>query len=518
MRPDHLQSTDISPNGHRSVLDVRSATKTFGTATVLRDVHLAIDAGEVHALVGQNGSGKSTLIKILAGFHVPDPGIELRLRGQLVDVPVSPDVLHTYGIAFMHQDSSLDPEMSVLENYRVTSLRYRRKLAVCNWRTWQRELRAELLRFGVDVDVNAPVGALAESDRAIVSLQRALSLLGDEGGVLVLDEPTAALDADGVRKLFNAIRTVKRQHAGVLIVTHDLDEVIEIADTVTVLRDGMVVDAGRVSDFDHKRLVASIVGREIDALYPPPGTHVPGDAVVVAESLTGETATDVSFSLRSGEILGVTGIAGMGHEELPDLVYGSKHRVAGTVRTAEGARIRGPRDAIRAGIVLVPEDRHGRSCEVQSSVRDNVVLPALGAFYRRGVLSDRRQAAAASEAIESLDVRPPDVTRLMGELSGGNQQKAVLARWLGVFPDARVLLLHEPTHGVDVGARHDIFQVVRDAADDGAAVMLVSNEYEDLAQLCDRVLVMRQGRIAAELRGPGIDDGELAAIAMSGQR
>ncbi|MFL5838924.1 MAG: sugar ABC transporter ATP-binding protein [Thermoleophilaceae bacterium] len=469
-----------------ALLTVRDLRKSFGGTEALRGVSLDVRAGEVHGLVGQNGSGKSTLIKILSGYHVADDG-EVVAAGE-------------GALDFVHQDLGLVGTMSALENLRVG--RYETgRLGRIRWRAERGRVTALLKRFELDIDPDTPIERLSQAERAIVAIMRAIDDLEQHhgAGVLVLDEPTAALPANEVGRLFNAVRRITEAGSGVLFVTHNLDEVFEITDRVTVLRDGALVRSADTAELTEKTLIELIVGHALGDIYPVPAGRL-ADAALEVDGLTGAVVERLTFAARRGEILGLTGLVGAGQDEVPYLVYGATVPAAGGVRV-DGRLLEhpGPERSLAAGLVLLPADRHRLSAIPGATVKENVTLPVLRRFRRGPRLDHRAERTAVQDVLGRFDVRPADPDRPLVKLSGGNQQRALLGRCLRMDP--RVLLLHEPTQGVDVGARRGIFEMLRDAAAAGASIVYSSVEYEDLANVCDRVLVFRRGRVVAELEG-----------------
>ena len=473
----------------------------------------------MHALLGQNGSGKSTLIKVLAGYHAADEGV-VELRGERLELPLPTAELRRRGLAFVHQELGLVDTMSVLENLRVGRFRTGPGRRI-RWRSERRRARALLRSFDLEVDPRTPVGRLSRTARAIVAIIRALDdmrALGTDGeldeepranGLLVLDEPTASLPEDEVRLLFDAMRRVADTGSSVLFVTHRLEEVLGACDVVSVLRDGRHVATERIDRVDERRLIGLILGRDLEALYPETD-HRAGEPVLRADGLTGDVAHDVSLTLRRGEILGLTGLVGAGHDELPYLVYGARRPAAGAVEVG-GRRIEetSPQRARDCGVALLPADRQRQAGIPRATVKENVTLPVLRRYRRFGRLDHGRERRDVRDVLRRFHVRPPDPGRRLDTLSGGNQQKALLARWIEIGP--QVLLLHEPTQGVDVGSRREIFELLEAAVERGTAVLYASAEHEDLARLCDRVLVFRRGRIAHELVGAALTKESIAA-------
>ncbi|MDO8186529.1 sugar ABC transporter ATP-binding protein [Conexibacter sp. CPCC 205706] len=549
-------------------LDAAGISKTFGAVRVLHDVGLTLARGEIRALVGRNGCGKSTLIKVLAGVHAPDAGGRLALAGRPVALPVRAADLRAHGLAFVHQDLALEEEAPVIDN-----------LLVGRWATagggripWRRERRRAteaLARFGVEVDVRRPLRELSQLERALVAIVRALLELPDDGGVLVLDEPSAFLPAEDVERLFAAVRTAAAGGTAVVYVSHRLEEVLALADSVTVLRDGRHVvtrplagapapdapapgtpapDAPARDASAHAltkdALVELILGQRLEAFYPSLAAPAAAGAPVLrAEGLRGRVVRDLSLTVGAGEIVGVTGLAGSGFDELPYLLFGSggarggivtiagahaqNRGAAGANRGATGAnrgatganrgadvRIEAtaldPSRAVAAGVALLPADRGRQSGVPELSVAANVSLPALGRFARVGRIDRRAERHAVRELIARVGVVPPDERLQLGQLSGGNQQKALLAKWLQLDP--RVLLLHEPAQGVDVAAKHELMARIEQAAERGAGVLIASAEGEDLAHLCHRVLVLHGGRLVAELRGDEVSEERIAEL------
>jgi ribose transport system ATP-binding protein len=455
----------------------------------------------VHGLLGQNGSRKSTLIKILAGYHAPDAGGTLAVRGERVELPLRPADPRRLGLAFVHQDLALVDTATVLENLRVG--RYETR---AGWRIpWRRErqaVRAALARFGLGISPDASVASLREVDRAMVAILRALEQLRVvERGVLVLDEPTAYLPRDGVERLFAAVREIAGMGFAVLFVTHRLEEVTAITDRVSVLRDGALVACEPTASLDEAALIERILGFSLDDLYPEPH-HARGDVVLRASGVSGSLVRDFSFELRRGEILGITGLLGMGWEQVPYLLFGAEPALGGELeilgRRLDLGRL-APREAMAAGIALLPANRLRDGSAPLATVTENMTLATLPRYYRNGLLRRRAEQSTVYRLMGHFDVRPREPGRSLSTLSGGNQQKVLIAKWFATHP--RVFLMHEPTQGVDVGARRQIFSHIRTAVEDGMPVVLASSEYEDLANLCDRVIVFRHGRPVSELAG-----------------
>jgi ribose transport system ATP-binding protein len=487
-------------------LHIRGLSKTFGPARALDDVNLDIARGEIHGLVGRNGSGKSTLIKILSGFHAPDDGASLEIGGVPVGLPLPSSEAFRLGLAFVHQDLGLLPDMTVMENIRIgrfgTAPGWR-----IRWKNERRIVADALARFGVRVSPDDLVGNLREVDRALVAIVRGLlDLQSHEHGILVLDEPTAYLPRDSVEQLFRTVRAVAAAGTAVVFVSHRLDEVMDLTDRTTVLRDGRVVGTVTTAASNEEELIQLILGGHLDDFYPEPS--VPGSKLALRVSgLSGAVAKSVDLDVHEGEIVGLTGIAGAGYDEVPYLLFGAKQSMSGTVQigaTVLDHTALSPRSTMAAGMALLPADRQRNSGVGDLTLTHNVSLPVLGTFFRGGRLRQRDERAKVSSLLVDYTVRPALPEAKMGQLSGGNQQKALLGKWMQRNPP--VLLLHEPTQGVDVGAKKDVFERLRAAAVGGAAVVFCSAEYEDLAHLCDRVVVFHEGRVAATLSGADLTE------------
>ncbi len=483
----------------------------------LDDVSLTVHTHEIHGLLGRNGSGKSTLIKILAGYHSPDPGGSLHVGGNDIPLPVQPGHATRLGVWFVHQDLGLIPQLSVLDNLLVNRYRPGAGWRI-QWKAERERVAQDLATFGIRVAVEAPVETLSAVERALVAIARAF---GDarrqHGGIIVLDEPTSYLPRDGVDRLFQAVRQVSASGTAVIFVSHRLDEVMTLTDRVSVLREGRLVDTVETSAVDESRLIELILGRRLEGLYPD-AHPVVRDIAVEVEGLRGAAVHNVSFAVHRGEILGLAGLVGMGQAEVASLLFGATQARSGTLRigkTASDLTTMTPRTAIDRGMVLVPAERLKAGGVASLTVRDNVSLPLLSTFSQRGWLRERQENNHVERVLRAFDVRPPLPARRLDTLSGGNQQKTLLAKWLQLDPP--VILLDEPSQGVDIGARKEIFDRIRAVADRGACAIMVSSEFEDLAGACDRVLIFRYGTIVGELQGPTLTADRLEEQAYSSE-
>lgn len=495
--------------GDEPLLVAEGLSKRFGARYVLWDAGLSLRPGEVRGLLGQNGSGKSTFIKILSGFHTAEPGGSVRIRGRPVHLPVPERLRRTLGLAFVHQDLALAPDESVTDNLRVNlfSTGHFRRIR------WQQEHEAAeqaLAELGLQVDPRRSIGELSQAEQTVVALARAIGELGNSGdGILVLDEVTASLPLNAVRQVFVAVRALREQGVGVLYVSHRLEEVFELTDSVTVLRDGRVMLDEATAVLDRQHLIQAIVGADLPDYVRHGNRAVAPTAANDAlrfEEVDGSVVQGVTVDgLDPGTIVGFTGLIGSGFEELLYLLSGARSAVRGRLcwkgHVFELASMT-PGSALARGIALLPADRKREGGLGEATVKENVSLPHLGQFWRHGWLSVRRERVNAASLLGSFQVRPDDPDVLLGALSGGNQQKALLAKVLAGKPE--VLMLVEPTHGIDVATKKDILEYIRSYAGIGNLVLLASSEYEELANVCDRVLILREGRIVADLVGADI--------------
>jgi ribose transport system ATP-binding protein len=490
-------------------LELRNLSKSFGGTHALRGVDLTILPGEVHGLLGENGSGKSTLIKVLAGFHEPEEGT-LLIDGEEVRLPLAPGQFRTLGMSFVHQDLGLVESLSVLENLRVAEIAASRSRWRISWRGERRRARETFERYGLILDPSATVADLKPVERALLAIVRALEeirAVGRGHGLLILDEPTVFLPKEGVERLFALVRDAAASGASILFVSHDLDEVLEITDRVTVLRDGKLVGTVVTRETTETTFVEMIIGRQLAALGEVGHADLTERRIGASvEGLTGRNVKDVSFEMHEGEIVGITGLIGSGFEEVPHLLYGARQAAAGRLVVRGDAldltRLT-PADAIDAGLALIPADRKTDGSVGSLPIVENMALSVLDRYFNGISLERRRMRRETAALMSDFDVRPNDPSLPYGAFSGGNQQKALLAKWFQTEP--RLLLLDEPTQGVDVGARQQIYGIIRTAVEErGMHVLCASSDYEQLAMLCDRVIVFGRGRIWRELVGADV--------------
>ena len=490
-----------------AALAVERLAKSFGPTRALDDVSFAVAPGRVHGLVGGNGSGKSTLIKILAGVHQGDPGGLLHVGGETIAADgMTPALAMGHGLRFVHQDPAVFLELTVAENLAIGSAAgFPARGGRIAWRELAARADAVLERFEVEARATDRLGDLRPAGRTMVAIARALQDRHDAGSVLVLDEPTASLPEHEVETLLEAIRRYAAAGETILYVSHRLEEVLAIVDDVTVLRDGAHVTTRSADGLSTDDLVAAIVGRRLDVTTPLGGATAPGDVRLAVDGLAGGPLKDVSLRVRAGEIVGIAGLLGSGRSELLRMIFGDHDRDAGSMALDASTHAPDtPAAAMGAGVAFVPEDRVRDAAFLDLSVTANLSAAQLGR-YRHGLrLRKGAERADATDSIAAFGIKGPGRDAPLSALSGGNQQKVILARWLRRSPRL-LLLLDEPTQGVDVGARAEIYDVIAAARADGLAVLLVSSDLEELAHVCDRVLILRDGRTTAEISGPGLD-------------
>jgi ribose transport system ATP-binding protein len=486
------------------MLDIRGLSKTFPGTRALAGIDFGVAEGEIHAVIGQNGSGKSTLVKILAGYHQADRFDSASLAGRPFALG-SARAAASAGLRFVHQDLGLIGSLSAAENLELISGRGP-WLRPVRWRKTRASARQAMGALGYEINVSMPVSQLASAERTAVAVARALAdQAAGEVRLLVLDEPTAALPGPEVDRLFTAVRAIKSRGVAVLFVSHHLNEVLAIADRVTVLRDGRQIATRATDGVTEHELADLMLGRrlasDLAGHSPPPAAPALSPILEVA-GLAGQLIRRLDLQVRPGEVVGITGLTGSGAEEAADLISGDAPR-AGLVRVG-GYELPGhdARAAIEAGIAFVPADRSEMALIPGWTVAMNITLPGLKVLRRHRLLNHHAERREAEQWLERLNIVPRRPASAIAELSGGNQQKVVLARWLR--QRARVLVLEEPTQGVDVGAKADIHELVDLAARDGAAVVVCSTDAGELARLCSSVVVLARGRVIEELTGEAV--------------
>jgi rhamnose transport system ATP-binding protein len=483
---------------------LRHVSKRFGATQALSDVSLELLPGSVHALVGENGAGKSTLVKILAGVHQPDTGdVAVEDRSVLIR---DPSAARSLGIAVVHQEPSLFPDLSVAENVYLAAPP-RGSLGRIDWAGARRRTSELFAQLDVRLDPAAPVRGLSMADQQLIEIAKALSF---DAHVLVLDEPTASLSAHEVERLFAIVRRLRDRGVAVLFVGHRLHEIYEICDSATVLRDGRHVITAPLAELSTADLIRHMVGRAV-SLFPK-GEATIGATLLEARQLAraGEFE-DISFAVRAGEIVGFAGLVGAGRTEIARALFGITRPTSGEiVLSGESVAFGSPSEAMNAGIAYVPEDRHQNGLVLDFSIAENVSLPILPRLFPRLFLSTRRERGMADEYITSLRIRTRGARQLVAALSGGNQQKVVIAKWLASNP--RVLILDEPTRGIDIGAKVEVHRIISDLASSGIGIILISSELPEVIAMSDRILVLHEGRLTAEIaRADATEEGIMFA-------
>jgi rhamnose transport system ATP-binding protein len=474
------------------ILALERVSMAFGAVRALQDVSIDLRGGEIHALAGENGAGKSTLVKILAGVHRPDEG-QVLLDGRPQDFR-GPGDAQQAGVAVIYQEPTLFPDLSVAENIFM-GRQPRAGLGRIDRRALRTATAGLFERLGVSLDPDRPARGLSIADQQIVEIAKALSR---NARVLVMDEPTAALSGNEVARLFTVARTLREQGCALLFISHRLEEIFDLCQRVTTLRDGRLIATEEIEGLTPDDLVQRMVGRELDTLYPKQDTTV-GEPVLEVARLTREGVfTDVSFEVRTGEIVALAGLVGAGRSEVARAVFGVDRYDAGSV-TVGGRRLPGgsPTAAMSAGIALVPEDRRQQGLVMDGSIERNIGLTTLRALRRGPLVSRRAERDRAADWAIRLQLKYARLSDAVGVLSGGNQQKVVLAKWLSTEPT--VLIVDEPTRGIDVGTKAEVHRLLSELAADGLAVLMISSDLPEVLGMADRVLVMHEGRLAAEI-------------------
>lgn len=497
----------MQPHSDKPVLTLSHITKRFGGNPAVNDVSLDVFPGEVVALLGENGAGKSTLIKVLAGVYTSDEG-QITFQGNVTASAAALKTATSQPIAFIHQDLGLIEWMTVAENMALV-MGFNRRFGLVNWRAVRERARSALEEVGIQLDPDARVFELSRTEKSLLAIARAVAVNAE---VLVLDEPTASLPANDVRHLFGVIERLKSRNVGMIYVTHRLDEVIEIADRICVMRDGKRVAEGVTADYKLHDLVEMIVGEALESnqRLALPEARPP---VLSLNQLCIDEVGPVSFSLQPGEMLALAGLRGAGQEEIGRMLFGLKQATSGQVIFRDTpCHPRSPREAIAAGISLVAGDRTGESLVMSMSVRENLFINPCASGHRLISHYGRRAELGASWwKVQLFDVRPKDVNLDISALSGGNQQKVVMARWMHL--NAPLLILEDPTAGVDVGAREEIYHLLNKALAEGVAVLVISNDLEEIAHICNRALVFNRGQVVGELRNEQVTFAGLLELA-----
>lgn len=512
---------NMKMNPKETALYIQNIKKSFGSTRALKGVDLVVEPGEIHGLLGQNGCGKSTLIKILAGYHEPDSGGELWINGEHVKLPVNPGEFAKYGISFVHQDLGLIPELSVLDNWTLNMVALTNDVCI-NWNKERKYAREIFERYGLKIDPDVIVATLGPVQKAMLAIIRAVENLKindvvktKKRGILVLDEPTVFLPRAEVNTLFNLVKSFASEGISIIFVSHDIDEVLELTDKFTVLRDGLNVGEGTTMLATKEQIIEIILGKRL-IRYQMDSSNADftfkGKDFVVAKNIKGLIVNDIDFNISPGEIVGITGLVGSGFEEIPYLLYGANDYQRGTVKLGDiliNLKYFSPKQAIKHQMALIPADRVGFGGVGSLSIEHNLNMQVMKKFSPIR-LQKKKLNENANELIQQYEVHPKDASLGFSQLSGGNQQKVLFAKWVQEVPS--LLLLHEPTQGVDVGTRQQIYRHINKVAQEGAAVLCSSSDYEELTQICNRVIVLVRGQIINELTGHQITKEQITTL------
>lgn len=474
------------------LIEARGISKQFGGVEVLSDVDLDLHAGEIHALLGENGAGKSTFAKILAGVHRPTRGT-LKLNGSKVDV-TNPIAAQKLGIALIHQEPISFPDLSIAENI-VMGRQGGGLLSRVPWAKIIADARQYLDMLGVSLDVTRPMRGLSIANQQMVEIARSLA---SDSKLIIMDEPTAPLTPREVHTLFNIARRLREEGRTIIFISHRLEEVRMLCDRVTIFRDGAHISTQRIDDISDEEIIKLMIGRTLKKFMRKHVAEI-GDVAMEVSNLSRPGAfEDVSFTLRCGEIIGLGGLVGAGRTDVARALFGVEPATSGYIRiNGANAMIHTPADAINLGMAFVPEDRAGHGIFATLSVEHNLTAAVPGKIAPNGFISRSLERGISRKAVDDLSIRLASLRQPIVELSGGNQQKAILARWLLTEPD--ILILDEPTRGIDIGVKAEFYDMIGDLAEQGRAILLISSELPELLSLCDRILVMSEGRITAEI-------------------
>lgn len=472
----------------KPVVELKNISKTFGGIKALKNVSLTVYPGEVHALVGENGAGKSTLMKVLAGVHYPDEGAQFFISGEQTVIKNPMDAIRR-GIAVIYQDISLFPNLSVAENIGFANEQvWGKKL---NWMEIRKLARKALDEIEPGLDIDTRLGELSIASQQIVAIARAISF---NSKVIIMDEPTSSLSSSEVKKLYEIVDKMREKGLAVIFISHKFDEIFRLSDRVTVLRDGTFIDSMPISEVDESKLIKLMVGRDVEYLTLK-GKNIKNEEVFKVEGLTKKgNFGDISFNLRKGEILGITGLVGSGRTELAKAIFGLNKQDSGSIYlNGKKLDLKDSREAIDNGIAYVPENRQLEGLVLQETLSKNMMMPIMERIKKGIFLDKEKERILSDEKIKELDVRPANRELLASQLSGGNQQKVVIGKWLLTNP--KLLIVDEPTNGVDIGAKVAIHKLLRKVADEGVGVIVISSELPEILALSDRVMVMKHGNI-----------------------
>lgn len=490
------------------LLSMEHISKEFPGVKALQDVGFTIYEGEIHALIGENGAGKSTLIKILSGVYQPEPGGSIIMNGQKLENLTPLDALRS-GIVVIYQDFSLFPNLSVMENIALGSFVENKRHTV-SWKEMKESAEKALKQLDVSIDLTVPLGELSVAKQQLVAIARALA---NDAKLLILDEPTSSLSKGEVKKLFEIMKSLKKRGIALLFISHKIDELFAVSDRFTVLRDGQYIGTYNEESLDDDRLIALMVGRKIEyKIYSKNRKEKP---LLEVKDLTKKgNFKELNFTLHEGEILGLTGLVGAGRTETALAIFGINPADSGEI-LLDGAplTIQSPSDALKAGIAYIPENRLQEGLFLQKSITDNLAVTMLDTLKEKsGLINMKKKHQLAKEWMEKLGIRPALPHLPASKLSGGNQQRVVVSKWLATAP--RVLIVDEPTNGIDIGAKAEIHQLLRNLADEGLGILVISSELPEILAIADRVAIMRHGRIRRQLFCEGLNQEEIMSNAI----
>ena len=498
--PVWLLSEEKGEEGRKSmeyVLELKNIYKSFPGVKVLEDVTLQVRPGEVHALMGENGAGKSTLMKILMGIYKADQG-SIFLEGKETAMHGPKDAM-SKGISMIHQELNTVLDMEVAENVFVGRELLKKgmeKLKIVDIARMREETGRYFREMNIDIDPRAKMRTLSVAEMQLVEIVKAISL---NSRIIVMDEPTSAITEKEATVLFAQIERLKKQGDAIIYISHKMDEIFRISDTITVLRDGQWIGTKPAKELDNDMLIKMMVGRELTDIYPKDPVEI-GDVILEVKNLSrGKKVRDASFSLRKGEVLGIAGLVGAGRSELVETIFGLYPKTGGQIFLhGKEVHIKSAADAIKNKMALITEDRKQTGLNLIVSVKENIASVSIGKLSNHGIVNDKKINEVSEKYIKELKIKTPDGNAIVGNLSGGNQQKVVLAKWLLDEPD--IIIFDEPTRGIDIGAKRDIYLLINNLAKEGKAVIVISSEMAEVMGICDRILVMAEGRINGEVR------------------
>lgn len=490
-------------------IEMSGISKSFGSNRVLEKIDMVITSGQVHALMGENGAGKSTLMNILTGLFPASSG-KILIDGKEMSFS-NPQEAEEFGISFIHQEMNTWSEMTVLENLFL-GREIKTKIGLLDQKQMKLKAQEAFKRLNVSIPLDRPIGSLSVGQQQMIEIAKSLLT---RVSLLIMDKPTAALTDRETENLFRVIQSLKNEGVGIVYISHRMEEIFKITDLVTVMRDGIVVDTKATKETNPQELVKKMVGREIEDYYPEKNAQI-GEVAFEVSKLSGKEFEDVSFQVRQSEILGFSGLMGAGRTEVMRAIFGLDKKIAGSIKIAnQEVTIDNPVQAIEQGIGFLTEDRKEEGLILDFSIKDNMTLPSTRDFVKNGLFDDKTSTSFVQQLIDRLRIKSGTPKMPVGNLSGGNQQKVVLAKWIGIAP--KVLILDEPTRGVDVGAKREIYQLMNELAERGVPIIMVSSDLPEILGVSDRILVMHEGKIAGELYRDEANQEKIMQLATGGK-